>query len=216
MSNVHHRLSGLYVITDGQSRSLQVLIDRARAVLDGGARVLQYRDKTDDAPRRLREALALCGLCRDAGALFIVNDDSRLAAACGADGVHLGRDDGAIDQARGLLGPEALIGVSCYNSLERAEALQRAGASYLAFGAVYPSPTKPGAIQVSMDTLREARQRFKLPLVAIGGITAENAAPLAALGLDALAVISAVFSAAEPATAARRICQVMQAAREYQ
>ena len=196
---------GLYVITDGRSRPLPALRRRAVAVLEGGAHVLQYRDKSGDSARRLREAEVLAEVCREAGATFIVNDDVALALAVAADGVHLGRDDDDIAAARAILGPTPLIGVSCYDSLERAAILHDAGADYLAFGAVYPSPTKPDAVRVSMATLAEARRRFSVALVAIGGIRPENAAAVSALGVDALAVVSAVFSADDPAAAAAQM-----------
>jgi thiamine-phosphate pyrophosphorylase len=193
-------VSGLYVITDGGIPTAEL-----RAVARAGARVLQYRDKSADAIGRRRRATALASLCRDNDLLFIVNDDPMLAVEVGADGVHLGRDDGSIDWARRLLGPDAVIGVSCYASLERAERMCAAGADYLAFGSVFPSPTKPAAPRASLDLLRAARKRFTLPLVAIGGIDAGNAATVVATGVDAVAVIAGVFHAPDPAASATRI-----------
>ncbi|MEX0731382.1 MAG: thiamine phosphate synthase [Aquisalimonadaceae bacterium] len=196
---------GLYAITDAGASGPEALVARVTPVLAAGARVLQYRDKSSNALRRLREAQALAAACRDYGALFIVNDDIDLAAACGAGGVHLGRDDVSIAEARRRLGNEAMIGVSCYASLERAGQMQEAGADYLAFGAVYPSVTKPHTVRAELALLRQARARFALPLVAIGGITAANARDVVATGVDAVAVIQGVFGASDPALAARHI-----------
>ncbi len=192
---------GLYVLTAPCPGGSEGLLRRVEQVLAGGARVIQYRDKTDESERRLREAAAIAERCRAAGALFLVNDDVELAAASGADGVHLGRDDAALEKARACMGERAVIGVSCYDSLERAAALAAAGADYLAFGSFYSSPTKPQAVRAQPALLAEAR-RLGRPLVAIGGITAANAAPLVQAGADALAVISSVFLAEDPQAAA--------------
>lgn len=199
------RLRGLYALTDARERRLPDLLGRAEAVLAAGATVLQYRDKSEDRHRRLREAEALRRCCADAGARFIVNDDVALAVAVAADGVHLGEDDGPVQAARTQLGPGAWIGVSCYNDLQRARQLLEAGCDYLAFGAAYPSVTKPGARRLPLPVLAEARQEFTVPLVVIGGIDADNLAPLVRLGADAVAVASAVFSADDPGEAARRV-----------
>ena len=190
---------GLYAVSDGPRPDL---VAAAGAVLRGGAVVLQYRDKTATAQRRLDEARALADLCRRHGATLIVNDDVELAAAVGA-GVHLGEHDAAFAAARARLGPRAIIGVSCYDSLQRARDAAHAGADYLAFGAFFPSSTKPGARHATADLLRDAR-KFGLPLVAIGGITAENGGSLIAAGADYLAVISALFGASDVRAAARR------------
>ncbi|MFV8834611.1 thiamine phosphate synthase [Aquisalimonas sp.] len=196
---------GLYAITDATLQPAEALLERAEAVLRGGAAVLQYRDKSADAVRRRREAAALLALCRDYGALFVVNDDVDLALRVGASAVHLGRDDAGLRAARATLPSGALIGVSCYNSLARADALAAAGADYLAFGRAYPSPTKPDAPPVSQETLAAAVARYRQPVVAIGGITPDNAAPLVSLGVDAVAVISGVFAAASPERAAAQL-----------
>ncbi|WP_062537877.1 thiamine phosphate synthase [Mizugakiibacter sediminis] len=200
------RLSGrgLYAITDGPRADL---LDAAAAALDGGAALLQYRDKTADGPRRLQEARALARLCADRGVPLIVNDDVALAAAAGAAGVHLGEEDAAIAEARARLGDGAIIGASCYDSLARARQLAAAGADYLAFGAFFPSGTKPGARRAAPALLREARA-LGLPLVAIGGITPDNGGPLIEAGADYLAVIAAVFGAADVRAAARRFADL--------
>jgi thiamine-phosphate pyrophosphorylase len=191
---------GLYAITDGPRADLAAAVESA---LRGGAAMLQYRDKGGDPARRLAEATALAELCRRDGVPFIVNDDIGLAAAVGAAGVHLGEGDDSIAHARARLGREAIIGVSCYASLERAHAAAAAGASYLAFGAFFPSPTKPAATRAEPGLLRAAIP-LGLPLVAIGGITPDNAPALIAAGADFVAAVSGVFGTADPRAAARR------------
>ena len=194
-------LRGLYAITPEEPREdLANLVTKA---LIGGARLIQYRDKGQDQSRRLSQAQSLRALCQTAGALFIVNDDPSLAAASWADGVHLGRDDPDLAEARALLGPEAIIGVSCYDRLDLAHSAQAKGADYVAFGRFYPSGTKPSAVQASLDLLRQARRELHLPLVAIGGITPENAGPLIAAGADLLAVVNGIFAAPDVSAAAR-------------
>jgi len=198
------RLSGLYVITDAALVGGAQLVPAVKAALQGGARLVQYRDKSQDAARRRQEAEALCRLCHAHNALLIINDDVQLAADCGADGVHLGKDDAGIQAARTRLGPTAVIGVSCYNDLARAHEAKTAGADYLAFGSFYPSTIKPQAPRATLDLLRQARCELQLPLCAIGGITAGNAAPLLAAGADLVAVISDVFAADDIEAAAGR------------
>lgn len=165
--------------------------------------MLQYRDKTHDAMRRLREACALSESCREFEVPLIINDDVELALASGAAGVHLGEGDSGIATARAALGANAIIGVSCYDSLQRAREASAAGADYLAFGAFFPSATKPGARHAKPELLRDARE-FGLPLVAIGGVTAENGGSLIAAGADYLAVISALFGARDVCAEAKR------------
>ena len=191
---------GLYAITDGPRADLLAACD---AALRGGAALLQYRDKSADRVRRHDEASALAALCARHGVPLIVNDDVELAVAVDAAGVHLGEDDVDIAVARACLGERAIIGVSCYDSLERAQTLAREGADYLAFGAFFPSPTKPTARHATPGLLRAAKP-LGLPLVAIGGITPDNAPGLIAAGADFVAAISGVFGAADPATATRR------------
>ena len=193
--------SGLYAITDGPRPDL---IQACAAAIAGGAAMLQYRDKTREDARRREEAAALSSLCAKSGIPLIVNDDVDLAAAVGAAGVHLGEDDADIALARARLGPGAIVGASCYDSLERARELAASGADYLAFGAFFPSPTKPHARAATLQMLRDARA-LNLPLVAIGGITAANGAALIDAGADFLAVISGVFGAADVRAAAHSI-----------
>lgn len=199
------RISGLYAVTDPLLTPGDRMLEAAEAALSGGARLLQYRDKGADQATRLHRAARLALICRDHGATFIVNDDAALAAQVEADGVHLGQSDGALATARGLLGTGKLIGVSCHGRLDLAEKAAQAGADYLALGRFFPSHTKPEAPSVDLDTLIEARRRFDLPLVAIGGVTADNGATLIEAGADALAVVHALFGATDIAAAARRL-----------
>lgn len=196
-------LRGLYVITDDRRQGPAALVRAVSAALAGGARLVQYRDKSGDADRRLAEARALVALCRDRRVPFLVNDDVALAAAVAADGVHLGRDDPDIATARRRLGDARLIGVSCYDRFDRAQRAAAAGADYVAFGRFFPSPTKPRAVVADAGLLRRARAELAVPVVAIGGISPENGGALVRAGADMLAVVSAVFAAADVAGAAR-------------
>jgi thiamine-phosphate pyrophosphorylase len=202
MTHRRSSLRGLYAVTPDVADSAWLRARVAQA-LDGGARIVQYRSKCADRALRLRQAGELAALCRARGLLFIVNDDVEIARACGADGVHLGREDASIAAARAQLGGDVLIGASCYDDLTRAQQCVDAGADYLAFGSFYPSTVKPGAARATPALLREARSRWSLPLVAIGGITPSNAASLLAAGADALAVISALFQVSDTDAAAR-------------
>lgn len=196
-------ISGLYAVTPGLADP-DLLADKVDAALRGGARVVQYRNKGASEQLRQEQAVRIARLCRDAGACFIVNDNIELARKVAADGVHLGKDDEGVGAARALLGPGKLIGVSCYNELWRARDAVAQGADYIAFGSFFPSPTKPGAVTAARDLLRAAKE-FSLPIVAIGGITPDNAAGLIEAGADAVAVLSAVFDAPDVERAARRI-----------
>ena len=196
-------VSGLYAITPGLADSTLLML-KVDAALRGGARIVQYRNKAADEQLRHEQALAIARLCRSAGACFIVNDSIRLAHDVAADGVHLGKDDDGVASARVLLGPAKLIGVSCYNQLWRAREAAVQGADYIAFGSFFPSSTKPGTVTASRDLLRAAKE-LALPIVAIGGITPENAAGLVEAGADAVAVVGAVFDAPDVELAARQI-----------
>ena len=208
MSKLSQKLQrGLYAITDSRLIGKR-LIESVEAAIKGGAIVVQYRDKSGDYARRVGEAAALQGLCRAHDVLFIVNDDLQLAAQIGADGLHIGQDDDSLDSARQRLGPEAIIGLSCYNRFELAKAAEANGADYVAFGRFFSSNIKPGAVQASIELLERARDEIDVPVVAIGGITAENGAQLVEAGADLLAVISDIFdrpTATDITTAAQRI-----------
>ncbi len=191
----------MYLITPDEADTAR-LLERVGRALAAGPTWLQYRNKPAGAALRHEQAAALMPLCRRHGVPLIVNDDWALAAAIGADGVHLGETDGDVARARAALGPAAIVGASCYDELERAAAAARAGASYLAFGAFFPSGTKPGARRAGLALL-PASEPFGLPRVAIGGITPDNARIVVAAGAELVAVIAGVFDHADPAAAVR-------------
>ncbi|HET7125806.1 MAG TPA: thiamine phosphate synthase [Lysobacter sp.] len=191
---------GLYLVTP-DARGPARLRERVAPLLPFAA-CLQLRCKSMEGDALRETASLLLTACREAGVPFIVNDDARLAREVGADGVHLGEHDGGIAEARALVGDDAIIGVSCYDDLQRARDAAAAGADYIAFGAFFPSPTKPNARRASTDLLR-ASAGLDLPRVAIGGITPDNAHPLVAAGADLVAVVSGVFDAPDPIRAAR-------------
>lgn len=204
----HPAIHGLYAITDPALIPDRQLLPAAEAALRGGARLLQYRDKTATPAQRRHRASQLQTLCRQYGALFLVNDDPALAADIEADGVHIGQSDGGIARARQRLGPDKIIGVTCHGDLTLAEQAAEAGADYVAFGRFFPSRTKPQAPPADSAILQQARKQLAIPLVAIGGIDAENGSRLLEQGADALAVIHALFSSPAPEhveQAARRL-----------
>ncbi|HDS1766759.1 thiamine phosphate synthase [Pseudomonas putida] len=196
------KLRGLYAITDSQLLAGRFL-SHVEAALEGGVCLLQYRDKSDDAARRLREAEGLMKLCERYGTQLLINDDAELAARLGV-GVHLGQTDGPLTPARALLGRQAIIGSTCHASLELATQAASEGASYVAFGRFFNSVTKPGAPAANVDLLQQARAQVKLPIAVIGGITLDNAAPLVAHGADLLAVIHGLFGADSAQEVTRR------------
>jgi len=200
------RLYGLYAITpqvpNQTSRTTPPLATQVEQAIAGGARLIQYRNKGGDPAERLRTARSLLTVCRAAAVSLIINDDLDLAAWIGADGVHLGRDDPDPREARRRLGPAAIIGVSCYDRLQRALQAQAIGADYVAFGRFFPSATKPLAVQATPELLRRARRHLTVPLVAIGGITPENGAVPIVAGADMLAAVDAVFDRSDIRAAA--------------
>jgi thiamine-phosphate pyrophosphorylase len=204
------RIERLYAVTPETSDG-GWLCARVEAVLAGGARMIQYRSKSGDMRLRRQQAGRLLELCRARGALLIVNDDVGLAQELGADGVHLGREDTPPAAARVALGDGALIGVSCYDSLKRARAAQDDGADYVVFGSFFPSLVKPNAVRAPIELLRAARAAIDLPIVAIGGITAENGRALVEAGADALAVISALFHVSDSFSAAQDLTALFEA-----
>ncbi len=171
----------------------------------GGARVIQYRDKTSSPAQQLDIARRLGQVCRQEGALFLINDDPQLAKQVAADGVHLGQTDSGLVAARALLGEDKIIGISCHASLDLALTAQRQGADYVAFGRFFDSRTKPQAQPAPIEILREASAALDIPIAAIGGISADNAPALLAAGADMLAVIHAVFGQTDIRQAAERI-----------
>jgi len=196
-----NKLRGLYAITpectDGQH-----LLAQVEAALAGGCRLLQYRDKLSAMPERVARARALRQLAGRFGARLLINDDLALAMLVGADGVHLGQEDGNLAAARAILGPSRWLGASCYADLACARHAAAAGADYVAFGAVYPSPTKPQAPLAAVDLFKQAKTTLDVSSCAIGGITLDNAAPLIAAGADLLAVITDLFNAPDIAVRA--------------
>jgi thiamine-phosphate pyrophosphorylase len=195
-------LRGLYAITDAGLQPAGELCNRVALAIDGGARLIQYRDKSADQRLRRQQAGALAQLCRERAVRLIINDDVALAADCGADGVHLGRDDTGAAAARRVLGDRAIIGVSCYNRLELARQAVDQGADYLAFGRFFASHTKPDAVQADTSLISTAKRRWSLPVAVIGGITPYNAAALLAAGADMLAVVRGVFAGEDVRAAA--------------
>jgi thiamine-phosphate pyrophosphorylase len=200
-------LRGIYAVTDPQLTGDERLLPAVEQALRGGAHMLQYRDKTAAPAERLQRAQALLELCSRHRIPLIINDDVELAAASGAAGVHLGRQDASLSQARKRLGAAAIIGVSCYNQLPRAIEAQAGGADYVAFGSVYLSPTKPAAVRAPLELFTQAKQSLHIPVCAIGGIRADNAAPLLECGVDLLAVISGIFAQSDVETATRRLVE---------
>ena len=202
-------IKGLYAITPDEADTAE-LLRKARLALLGGARVLQYRNKLADAALRLKQAEALRELTREFAVVLIVNDDAALAQQVDADGVHLGGEDGSVADARAQLGSGRLIGVSCYNRLALAHEAVRQGADYVAFGSFFASAVKPEAVAATPDLLRQARRELNVPIVAIGGITAQSGAQLLEAGADALAVISAVFDAPDVEGAAKEFFHLFE------
>jgi len=201
------RISGLYAITPDEVDTTE-LLRKTELVLQGGARVIQYRNKVADSALCLKQAQALRLLTKHFDVTLIVNDDAQLAAQVDADGVHLGRTDGEIALARALLGDGKIIGISCYNSSLLARNAVSAGADYVAFGAFFYSNVKPDAARAELGLLRQTRNELNVPLVAIGGITTDNAASVVEAGASALAVITAVFDAGDVQAAAAKFSQI--------
>lgn len=209
------RLAGLYAITPDEVRT-DILVAKVGLAVSGGASVVQYRNKTAAPALRLEQGRALSELCRAAGAVFIVNDDLALALELDADGVHLGAEDGDLVAARRRLGTDKLLGASCYDRMELARAAASAGVDYLAFGSVFSSGTKPGAVRAPLSLFAEAKRSMTLPLVAIGGISLQNAPQVFAAGADAVAVISALFDAGDIAGCAAGFTRLFQQQRMQQ
>ena len=194
---------GLYAITAAADTDPHRLAARVGAAVDGGAAMIQYRAKDRRDDERHTAAMLLLDLCRTRGVPLIVNDDPALAADVGADGVHVGRDDGDVRSARRIVGDRCIVGVSCYDRLDLALAAAGGGASYVAFGSFFASPTKPHAVPAPIRLLSDTREKIDLPIVAIGGITAENGAVLIDAGADFIAAIDGVFGGDDVEHAAR-------------
>lgn len=200
----------LYAITDSQLLPGDTLFSCVEAALSGGSRWVQYRDKSQNQERRLYESKKLLELCIRYGAKLIINDDVQLARAICAHGVHLGQEDGSPMDARQLLGEHAIIGVTCHDSLTLAQQALAQGANYIAFGRFYSSATKPDARPAPINVIHEARTLFKhTTIVAIGGITLENAQPLLDAGADKVAVSQGLFTANDIALQATSFNQLI-------
>lgn len=198
---------GLYLVTPDWNDTAR-LLKTTRAALQGGAKVLQYRNKLASPTLRLLQAKALRALTREFGVCLFINDEPALALAAEADGVHLGRDDGALEAARSACGNRLLIGVSCYDDFARARTMAALGADYIAFGAMFASPTKPEAESAPLSLIGRAKAELDVPVACIGGITADNALPLVQSGADWLAVISDVYQAADPEARAHQLASL--------
>jgi thiamine-phosphate pyrophosphorylase len=194
---------GLYAITDCKNLSTDNLIEKTELILQSGAKMLQYRNKLDKLSIKEFQAIQLQHLCHKYKIPFIINDDINLAQKIRADGVHLGRNDKNCKEARILLGPDYIIGVSCYNELNRAVEAELSGASYIAFGAFFPTKSKRSKSRATTALLKLARQKLALPIVAIGGITPENGKKLLRAGADFIAAISGIYEATNPVIATR-------------
>jgi thiamine-phosphate pyrophosphorylase len=205
--SLNFSIEGLYAITPDE-QDTERLLGLVRLALQGGAKVLQYRNKKASAVLKLEQAMALHELALSYSVPLIVNDDAALAQCVDAEGVHIGSEDGGIARARALLGARKIVGVSCYNRIDLAHEAEGSGADYVAFGAFFRSGIKPNAPVASLDLLRQARREIKLPMVAIGGITEQSGAELLDAGADALAVISALFGAEDVLLCARRLANL--------
>jgi len=190
-----NNLNGLYAITDQHLITEEDFSKSVEAALQGGTRVIQYRDKSDNQNKRQQQASLLRALCHQYHAICIINDDIELAKAVNAHGVHLGKNDLSLRHARQVLGENAIIGVSCYNDLDRAIAAENYNASYVAFGAIFSSSTKPDAKVAGLEIIAQAKQQLSIPVCTIGGITQENIQQVIQQGADMAAVISGIFSA---------------------
>lgn len=200
---------GLYTITPNRYPDAERLVSEVHQALQGGAAMVQFRDKSQDSRWRKNTAQAIIEVCDAFNVPLIINDDARLAIRVGAAGVHLGRNDISVQQARAQLGPDMLIGVSCYNDLDRARQAAANGADHLAFGSIYLSGSKPEAVHCPLETLTSARA-FGLPVVAIGGITPDNGRAVVEAGADSLAVIGAVFGAGDIRTAVESFSEIWE------
>lgn len=202
---------GLYAVTP-DILNTELLCEKVTAVLRGGASMVQYRNKAADAGLRLRQASALLALCRSFSVPLIINDHLDLCAQIDADGLHIGMTDCDLGAARRLLGADKIIGASCYNQLDLAIKAEQAGASYVAFGACFSSDTKPDAVSAPLSLFAQAKQKISIPLVAIGGITLQNAPLAIVAGADAIAVITSLFNAMDITSASQQFTQLFKTA----
>ncbi len=194
------KLKGLYAITDEHLISEQDFDRKVEQALQGGAKIIQYRDKSNNTKKRQQQAHSLRQLCGKYNALCIINDDIQLAKTVNADGVHLGNNDDSLFSARETLGEDSIIGVSCYNDLSLAISAEKNGANYVAFGAIFPSSTKPNAPVAGLEIIAQAKEQLSLPICTIGGINHKNIQQVIQHGADMVAVISDIFAPADSAS----------------
>lgn len=195
LRNSHaEKLKGLYAITDENLITEDNFRHSIESALQGGSRIIQYRDKSNDQKKRFQQASLLQSLCTEYDAICLINDDIELAKSVGADGVHLGKDDVTISRARQVLGNNCIIGISCYNDLGLAIEAEKNHADYVAFGAMFSSSTKPEAHSAELELISQAKQKLSIPVCAIGGITEKNIAQLIQQDVDMTAVINALFA----------------------
>jgi thiamine-phosphate pyrophosphorylase len=204
-------ISGLYAVTPDE-QDTDRLATQVQQALNGGARLVQYRNKGADTPMRYAQSLGLLALCRPHHVPLIINDHLDIALTIEADGVHLGAEDGDLVAARRALGPGRILGASCYDRYDLALKARDEGADYVAFGAAFASPTKPNAVRASLELYARAKAELGIPVVAIGGITTANAHWLVEAGVDAVAVITDLFNATDIAATARRFSQLFRPA----
>ena len=207
MSNHKDQLTGLYAITDEALIPESFFNKIIESALKGGVKIIQYRDKSSNTQKRFHQASTLCLLCKQYDAISIINDDIELAKTVGADGVHIGRDDNSVETARQTLGSNAIIGVSCYGDLALAKQAEKNGADYVAFGAMFTSPTKPTATVTGMDIIAQAKSQLSIPICTIGGITEKNIHQVVEHGSDMTAVISCLFSKSDITHTAKSLSQ---------
>ncbi len=208
VSNEHKdKLKGLYVITDEQLITEAQFSNVIEQALSGGSTIIQYRDKSSNQKKRFEQASMVCSLCKKYQAISIINDDIELARVVKADGVHLGKDDNSVSTAKNILGQQAIVGVSCYNDITLAITAENNNADYVAFGAMFSSPTKPDAVNAELDIITRAKQQLSIPVCAIGGIDENNIQQLIHRGTDMAAVISSLLSADDIKHTARSLSQ---------
>ena len=202
-------ISGLYVITQScmQGDALGSAVEQAVA---GGAGMVQYRQKDSQSPAYVDDALMLRQITQRHQALLIINDDPELANTVDADGVHVGRTDTSVAETRALIGNDKIIGVSCYDDIGLAQRAERQGADYVAFGSFFASAVKPDAVKAPISLIDQAKSELTLPVVAIGGINQRNGALLVRAGVDAIAVISAVFAQSDAYKAAQQLAHLFE------
>ena len=201
-------LNGLYVITDKKLIKRDSFVETIEMAIKGGARIVQLREKETPDDVVVNLGKAIINVTKRYGVPLIINDSPQLAKEIGADGVHLGGEDASIEQSRTLLGSKAIIGVSCYNQIERGINAVRSGADYVAFGTPYNTPTKPDREPTSIEILNQAVKLINIPIFAIGGITKDNVKPILKTGVDGIAVITSVFGSSNPESAARELASL--------